>query len=631
MADDNFTDMSIDELTQVKVYSASKKNEEQLSSPAAIYVITRQDIKQMGVTNIADALRTVPGLHVAKLSSNKWMVASRGFGEQFSNKLLVLIDGRPIYSTLYSGVTWDQHDLLLDNIKQIEVIRGPGATIWGANAVNGVINIITRSSEETVGNYLNVIVGNNPQGVVEGRVGRQLSDHSHFRSSLKFKAVNDNEGINRPSYQDAWHSESFDFRYDNQKDYENSLSLTGNIYAGHEDQLYRTPTLSAPFSLTSEATEIFKGFYLNGKYQKGLRKNGDLNISGYVDYNHWDYVRAAFDTKTISTDIQHDIALDNRNTISWGGGQKIVRTEIDSTDWFNYTPPNRTRYYSNLFLQDQIALVPKTLFLTLGTKLESSSFISFTHQPSAKLAWKATGSSLVWGSVSRALRTPSIGTQDLSLQVSGAPGGYTALIGNNTFKPEELIAYEFGYKSTPMTGLQFDLASYYNTYNNLRTFEIGTPYGNIATPLNIANYGHAETHGVEVSTKYRFSPLFWVSADYAYSSLNLDLKNNAVDSTFLLNKGKWPQQTFSLRSSYQLAENLNWNNSFYYVDSLPAISIKHHSTVDTNLTYAITDTTEIAVSANNLFGSAYQEYSAPLFSYPSKIGQSYYVRITSSF
>jgi iron complex outermembrane recepter protein len=623
-------DLTLEDLTQLKVYSASKKTEDQLFSPSAIYVITANDLQQMGATNIVDALRTVPGIEVAKLSANKWMVASRGFGEQFSNKLLVLIDGRPIYSNLFSGVLWNQNDLVLDNIKQIEVIRGPGASIWGSNAVNGVINIITKNSSDTQGNYVNALAGDQHQ-IAEYRSGVRLSETDTTLLSFKFRNEENFAGINEPRYQDHWDSANASFRWDKESDYRNSYSLIGNINQGHEEQLYKLPILAAPFSLTTEATDAFKGFYVIGNVQKGLEDKGDLHITSYIDYTNWKYALGRVEISNYNIDAQHDIALNERNEFSWGIGTKIVSETIRNTPWYIYTPNHKDSYYLNTFFQDQIALIPKKLFLNIGTKLESNTFVSFANQPSAKLAWHIDQANMLWASVARALRIPSLGTRDLSLQVLATPGGYISQIGNNYFKPEELIAYEVGFKSTPTTGVYLDLTGYFNRYDQLRTFELGPAVGNIALPFNISNKGEADVYGLEAHAKWQATSRLWLSAGYSLARLSFSLAQNTNDQIFLQSARKWPEQMFHLRTSQKIFENVTFNTSLYYNDSLPSIAIKSQTKIDANISWEVLQGLELSVAGENLFMPEHQEYATPLFGFPNRIGPSYYARITATF
>lgn len=623
-------DLPLEALTKLKVYSPSKKREDQLSSPSAIYVITEEDLHQMGATNIADALRTVPGIEVAQLSANKFMVTSRGFGEQFSNKLLVLIDGRPIYTNLFSGVIWNQNDLVLDNIKQIEVIRGPGASIWGANAVNGVINIITKDSTETQGDYVNALAGDQHR-VAEYRHGLRFSPSDTARVSFKFRNEEDLTGITRTDYQDQWSDGQVSLRWDKEIDYRNSYTLIGNVNKGKEDQLYKFPILVAPFSRIGPVDDEFSSYYVIGKAQRDLGSSGNLNITGYLDSTVWDYAGGRVEMSNYNIDAQHDFTLNERNELSWGGGIKLASEDIRNTPWYIYTPSHKTSYYLNTFFQDEIAVIPRKLFLQLGTKLESNSFVPFAHQPAAKIAWHVDQANVLWGSVARALRIPSLGTRDLSLQVSGTAGGYVSLIGNNGFKPEELIAYEIGYKSTPTTGVYLDVTGYYNSYDKLRTFEAGASVGNIFLPNNISNAGQADVYGVEANVKWRVNPRLWLSTGYGFSKSSFELTGNAVDATFMQTSGKWPQQMFNLRGSQKILENVSFNASLYYTDPLPAVHIKPETKLDANIAWTLAPGLEVALAGENLFMPPHQEYVAPLFGYASRIGPSYYARLTAAF
>lgn len=626
---DSIDDMPLEALTSLKVYSASKKSEDQLFSASAIYVITADDIRQMGATSIPDALRAVPGIEVAQLSSNKYMVASRGFGEQFANKLLVLIDGRPIYTNLFSGVIWNQNDLVLDNIKQIEVIRGPGASIWGSNAVNGVINIITKDSDQTQGNYANVL-GGSQHRIAEYRSGMRFSEGDTARVAFKLRDEEDFKGTNRTDYRDGWGSGLGSFRWDKEIDYRNSYSLVGGVSDGREEQLYKFPLLAAPFSDTHQSVDHFGGFYLIGKGQRGLEDHGDLNVTTYIDRTYWDYAEGRVEIANYNIDAQHDISLNDRNTLSWGLGAKATTEDIRNTPWYIYTPDNKTSYYLNTFFQDEIALIPRKLFLDLGTKLESNTYVGFVNQPSAKLGWHIDQANMLWASVARALRIPSLGTRDLSLQVSGTPLGYVSFVGNRNFKPEELVAYEVGYKTTPTTGVYVDVTGYFNRYDQLRTFEPGPATGNIFMPFNISNAGEADVYGIEGNTKWQVNHSLWLSAGYSFAKSSFSAQSSN-DTTFLQTSGKWPEQMYNIRASQKITEGVTFNASLYYTDMLPAIRIKPETKVDMNIVWQLQPGLDVTLAGENLFMPAHQEYTAALFSYPSRIGPSCYVKMAAAF
>ncbi len=628
---DNIAELSLEELSELKVYSASKRSEDSDKSPSSVYVITQKDLKQMGVTHIADALRTVPGLQVAKLSSSKWMVSARGFGEQFSNKLLVLIDNRPVYSTLYSGVYWDQQDVALDNIKQIEVIRGPGATLWGANAVNGVINIITKNAEETQGNYLSSTYGTDYRGI-EARSGFKLNDQEHMRASLKLNNREDTKTLKNTSNNDEWNSGRVDFRYDNRINSYKSLNLNGELYRGIENIDYNLPSLADGFVKRINTDETYEGLTLDGKWQESLDESSDLLLSSYLNYDKRNFALTTFEILTFSINAQNDVQLSEGNSLIWGGGYTLVEDKIDNSIYLTYTPDERSSNVFNIFAEDTITLSSSNdVYLTLGSKLEHNGYTGFELQPSTKLSWQLDKSDLLWASVSRAVRTPSRGTHNLSLQAVGTPRGYISQIGNSNFESEEVIAYEAGYKTTLSNSLQLDTTVFYNQYENLRAFSPSQAFNNIAIPLNINNNGEATSSGFEISTNYNFSDNleFWLS--YSYINMGFSLNQPIADNTFLNSAERTPQQQFNVRSQYLVTPDLTLNNSFYYVDQAQALGVDDYLKWDANISYEFSQQINFVFAAENLLDPHHQEFSRPLYSNAAEVPRAVFAKIEILF
>lgn len=625
--------MPLEELTRQKIYSVSKKSENPTQSPSSVYVITNEDLRQMGIMHWAEALRTVPGLHVARLNANKWMVTSRGFSEQFSNKLLVLIDGRVVYSPLFSGVFWDQQDIPLEDIKQIEVIRGPGATIWGANAVNGIINVITKHSKETQGNFVSTLASTNGDRILSGYSGHQTAESGYYRAFAKLRDSGDYPAISARSYDDGWKFGRAGFRYDQALAGKDSLNVQGELFKGAENQYYNLPSLSAPFTVRDEHEETFKGGNISAKWQHSISPDTDLNLHAYLDYNDRDLRVANVHVGIADIEAQVDTHLNERHTLSIGGGYRFITDWIENTPYLIYTPDNRITHVVSAFVQDEIALVPHTLFLTLGSKVEYNSYSDIDFQPSAKLAWHIDKHNMLWAGVSRALRTPSRGTQDLSLQVVGTGAGYMARVGNPRFDPEELIAYEIGFKTTEISGLTADITAFYNQYDKLRTFQLGPSAGinNVGFPFNISNGGSAGNLGFEAAAKYYFTPRHWVSAAYTYFRPDLSLDSNVVDNVFLTDAGRSPKQQLAIRSSYKMLENVTLNNSLYSVGRLHSINIDSYLRYDANIVFNISDNADLTIAALNMFDSRHQEFSAPLYGDAAEVPRTLYAQVSLHF
>ena len=622
-------DFSLKDLSKIKVYSASRKEEDPERSPSAIYVVTQEDIKQMGAQTIPDALRAVPGLHVAKSASNKWIVASRGFSGQYVTNLLVLLDGRPLYSTAFSGVFWDQQDLVMADIKQIEVVRGPGAAVWGLNAVNGVINIITKSSEETLGKYFSVTTGDYLNAITEARYGAKIDDQSSYRAYVKYRNVDNFQNRNGLSNNDDWQSMSSGFRYDVDAAYNNRLELTGQIRTSEANQNLVLPSLNAPFITRSTRDEEVNGGYLMANWQRGISDRSDLRTKAYIDLSKIDLGYATFTSRVFEIEAQNDYALSERHNLIWGSGYRMVSDSADDSIYLDYTPKSRITNFANIFAQDSINLIEDELYATLGSKAEYNSYSGIELLPSAKLAWTFRKSQTLWGSVSKAVRSPSRGSHDLSLQARGTPAGYVSLIGDDDFQPEELIAYEVGYKNSMLRSLSFDLSAFINEYSELRTFKSGRPpFGNVAVPLDIANDGSARNIGYEINLKYEPTSRWWVAANYSYIKPNYQLEAGVVDPTFTNEERRTPSHMGTIRGAYALSDSLTANQSLYYLDTLESFNIKSQLNYDANIIYTVAPDIEIGLYGNNLLEDQHQEFSAPLYGEAAYVPRSFFIKMS---
>lgn len=559
----------LEELVNTKIYSASKKEEDSDKAPSALYVITEDEIKQMGVRHVADALRTVPGLHVAKISSNKWMVASRGFGEQFSNKLLVLVDGRPVYTTLFSGVVWDQEDVPVSDVKQIEVIRGSGATLWGSNAVNGVINIITKSSAETLNTTaiasMGFTSGGDKQALLELQHGQKLDDWGTARATLRVNRDPSYDSLrNTPSFDDSWQSGSANFRFDSTPNRDQSLSVTASLFKNTAEQTYTFPSLSAPYTRKDYSREKSHGGYVQGTATKTLSPTATAKIMGYVDYTDWDYAKSNARYVDIGFDGQYDFRLFNNWESVVGAGYKLTSDDIASGSYLVYSPTSNQANFLDAFVQTKIPVIPHNLDLTLGSKVETNSYIDLAFSPSAKLAWYPSHYGMAWASWSRAHRIPSRGTTALTTIVAASPAGYVGLIPSNDFKPEILTAYEAGIRINPVRGLHVDTSVFYNDYDQLRTFIPGVATPSIATARYLTNDGAAKNQGFEISATYQTSPAFKLEGGYTYHDLKFVIDPGASDTAFQNSAKKWPAQMWNSHIAYSFINDWTANASAYY-------------------------------------------------------------------
>lgn len=416
---------SLIELMNMKITSVSKTEERLSDAPAAVYVITHDDIRRSGVTSIPEALRLAPGVHVAREGAHSWAISIRGFNSDITNKLLVLIDGRSVYSPLFAGVFWDVQDTLLEDVERIEVISGPGGTLWGANAVNGVINIITRSAQDTLGGFAEFGGGNQEQGFAGLRYGGKLGEDAAVRGYLKTFSRDSFRRADGERAIDDWQMNQGGFRLDWQQSEADLFTVQGDIYSGKEDGMFRDDFIlgTVPGPDFKDQSDVAGGNLL-GRWERQLSETSDFQLQAYYDYSKreipgtYDEARDTFDI-----DFQHHFKLGRRNDILWGLGYRWTRDDIDNTTFATFTPDSRSDETFSAFLQDKIDLWDEKLFLTLGSKFEHNDYTGFEYQPNARLSWLPTERQTLWAAVSRAVRTPARLNTDLRLTapVPGLP------------------------------------------------------------------------------------------------------------------------------------------------------------------------------------------------------------------
>jgi iron complex outermembrane recepter protein len=623
-------------LLDTRIYSASKKIENVYESPSSLYVITQNDLLRMNVRHIADALRVVPGLQVAKISSNKWMVAARGFGEQFSNKLLVLVDGRPVYTTLFSGVLWNQQDIPIVDIEQIEIIRGSGATLWGANAVNGVINILTKRADDVSSTNISITSGfaehSDNTTVMEAQTSQTIQPAGNLRTTAKLRQDASYLSASKsPGYDDSWKAGSANFRYDTARNIDHSFNLSGSISANNSNDVHTYPTLSPPFSLTKNDDEKNVSSNIQGEWTEPLSENTNLRIYGYADYTDWQYT--GYNPKFLNSRMEGQLnykLFKTWDTIS-GMGYKLTADHIDNSQWLIYEPSSTIVHFFDAFFQTKVPIIEKQVELTLGVREETNSYDRFALSPNAKLAWMPSSYLMFWSSWGRAYRLPSRGTFDLTSRVAGTPNGYVTLFPSDDFKSEEVDTWETGLRANPFRGLSVDIVGFYSDSDNLRTFVPGPATGTqVAIARYIANSGSYENRGVEISTSYQTSPNFKIGFGYSYQDMDFALSDNAQDAVFLTSAGKSPQHTANINAYYSITDNLGWNIYAYYVDALPAINIPSRTAIDSNFSWNVTDHTELVAGIENITDNRHPEYSAQLFGINTEIPRLYYLTLRMS-
>lgn len=639
--------LSLEELGQIKVTTVSRAPREQFNSAAAIEVITQEDIRRSGATSLPEALRLAPGLHVARLDAHSWAIGSRGFNGAFANKLLVMIDGRSVYTPLFSGVWWDVQDTVMEDIDRIEVIRGPGATLWGANAVNGVINIITRSARDTQGGLISAGAGTEETGFASFRYGEALGENGAFRLYGKY---NNRDGTRLPNgslADDRWQIGRLGFRTDwDPSDY-NQFTLQGEAYRGEIDQTITRLTPAAPFAPAADSvSQEVKGGHILGRWTHTVSADSDWTLQTYFDRTERDVEILSEERDTFDLDFQHRLTAGSRHSIVWGLGYRLTADQFEGSFDAALTPSARTDHLPSAFIQDEIELIEDRLWFTAGAKYQHNEYTGNEFQPGARLLWKPRERHTLWASVTRAVRTPSRVENDIRLNrepvfpagglFPGSPAAVTSFLGNRGVESEELVAYELGYRTRPHERLTIDAAAFYNVYDNLVSVE---PIGFLAgpgAPSAAATFGNqlsGETYGGEIGAQAQVTDWARVKASYTLLQTRLHTDPLSGDTTSAQrDEGRNPQQQFSLRGAFDLTRKVEFDAALSYIDRLPGLGIGDCFLLDLRLAWRPTARVEMSIVGQGLLDNRQPQFlPAELATQPAEIERSVYGKIVWKF
>ena len=616
--EEDLLDLDIEALSHldVVVTSVSKSPRKVSRSPAAVFVITREEIRRSGATSIPEVLRMVPGLQVARYNANTWAITSRGFNGIFSAKLLVLIDGRSVYTPYYSGVFWNVQDTLLQDIDRIEVIRGPGATLWGANAVNGVINIITRNSRDTRGGLLAAGHGTEEQGFLNFRYGDRIGEKGHFRFYGKF--FNRDTAYVREGGHDDWRVSRVGFRTDWELGERDSLNVQGDCYDGVAGRQATLTLFSPPFSAIHNQDVVISGGNLLGRWQHQFSETSNLALQIYYDRTEREEPFVVEENRdTFDIDVSHQFALPGRQSLIWGAGYQNTSDRYTGSNTMTFLDDHQTKHLFSAFVQDEIALVEDRLFLILGSKFEYNGYTGYEVQPNGRILWSPSDSHTVWASVSRAVRTPSRVEEDVIITASPPPGMpfFLGIIGDKNFTSEDLLAFEVGYRAEPLNILSVDVAAFVNHYENLLTQEYRSPVPDprlpppyLLLPMVFDNKMDGETYGIEVATRWKPFRCWQLQATYSYLQIQLHADGDSLDVNAEAPEGRSPHHQASLRSSLDLPEDFTLDCGLRFMGRLPGLNIDSYLELDVRLAWKPVEDLELAVVGQNLLDHRHPEY-----------------------
>ena len=614
----DLTELTPEQLANLEVTSVSKKPEKRWTTAAAIYVITREDIRRAGATSLVDALRLAPGVQVARINSNQWAVGIRGFASRLSRSMLVLIDGRSVYTPLFAGTYWEVQDVLLEDVERIEVIRGPGGTLWGANAVTGVINIITRSSRDTHGTFATAGGGTLERGFAGLRHGGASGDRLSYR--VYGKAFERGPEFHSTTGNfDDWHMFQGGFRADWEKAASDTLSVQGHLYGGRAGQRASITNLSPPSVNVVEADSDLSGANLVARWQHFSAGGAQWSAGAYYDRTNRRDPTFRELRNTADLDVQRRAGY-GRHDLILGLGYRVSSGATGGVPTIAFLPPDRTDHLWTGFVTDAVTLAANLLVLDAGVKLEHNDYSGFEAQPTLRLLWTPSPRQSLWISGARAVRTPSRVEHDLlgdSLIDARTPT-FTRILGNKDFRSEKTLTGELGYRFQPHTRLTVDSVVFYNDHDGLLSVEPGRPFPEtsppppkLVIPLRLANGIEGSSHGAEIAADWSPFGGWRLGGSYSFLRLSLRPSLGSLDtSTAASTNGTAPRHTGLVQSHFDLGSKANFDVTARFVGALPALRISSYVGLDARLAWRPAARLELAIVGQNLANARHAEFAS---------------------
>ena len=636
---------------QISVSSFARKDQDLWHTPAAVFVITREDIARSSATSIPELLRIVPGLQVAQVDASTWAVTARGFNSEYANKLLVLVDGRTVYSELYAGEHWDQIDLPLEDLERIEVIRGSGAAVWGTNAVNGVVNIITRRSRSTMGLHSSGTVSRIGSGV-DLRYGGAVGSTVQYRAFANYLERNPFELSSGKHAFDGENTLRGGGRLDWQQSLSNSIIASGDLYGGHLKQQI-LPVTALPVGPNGHDTGSTAGGYILSRWEHKVEKS-DMASQIYYDDQSRHELGAYGRIRTFDIDFQDHLAAGARNDVVWGAEFRRTAIHLLETAIPLTTRNDFHNYLVDAFLQDDIAVIPQRLIFTLGSKIQTGTLAGFQAQPSARILWAPSSTQSMWAAVSRSAVAPSIEEKYVRLPLNiGVEQGLPIsglLQGNANVKPETVIAYEGGYRRRLGNPLTLDVAAFFNDTRRIAATIAGAsvyepaPSPHIQTALSYTNGFAAKAAGIETSLSWR--PLTSVIVQASYTWMQVHEKQTEPGILTQFDTWNSPRNAMALSASWHFANRWNATSFVSYTGSLDPSSytgglgasasatnlVPAYTRVDLHLTRQLGRSFQFDGGGTNLQTPRHLEFgSGTGFVNPAYVPRSFFIKGTWTF
>lgn len=615
--DEDLFELPIEELVAMQVTSVAGVERDWFTTPSAITVLTGEQLARSGFTHLAEALRLVPGMHVGRVDARQWAVTARGFSGLFSNNLQVVIDGRVVYNSLFGGVYWDVQDIPFENIDRIEVIRGPGATLWGANAVNGVVNVITKSSADTIGSYVGGGGGNEYRGFAEARHGGRLGEATTYRIWGRYfehdATQREVDGTHRP---DDWDLGTGGFQIDHATDSGVELMFQGQAHSTNRLG-QAVPTVAG----VVEGNSASDGGHALARIFQQLGARNSWTLQAYYDVEDRDGVNGFDDRRdTIDVSFRHQAALFPAtwaaNELLWGAGYRHRRQNTRSSNSLILDPNDRNLNLVTGFIQDTVTLVDKHLFVMLGSKFENNDVTGFEIQPGGRLWWTPDERTMVWAAVSRPVRTPTLVEEDLIL----VTGPTTTLSGERSLNAETLVAYELGGRSRLTDEWIVDVAAFFNQHDDLIR-RAPTTGGN----ESFQNIGSARAYGVEVTSIWHPFDRWRLEGSYTFYRLD------AGSALTKITKGVSPRHQFQIRSELDITEDIGLDAAVFYVSRIRRFDIDSYVRLDVGVHWSPCDWLELSVFGQNLLGPHAEYFEVARVDAQAEIERSFFGRAKINF
>ena len=640
--------MGLEDLMNVEVTSVAKQPQKASETPAAVTVIGPDDISRSGLQSIPELLRLAPGMDVAQLNANTWAVGTRGFNDPFSNKLQVLTDGRSSYTPAFSGVFWDMQQPILQDVDRIEVIRGPGATLYGSNAVDGVVNITTKSARDTQGVLVTGLMGTYGQNAAV-RYGGQADDRTYYRVYGRYQKADDFASAPGDDARDGWQGTSAGFRLDRYATADDTFTLQADAEQNRDGQRVATAQLTPPYAAVNNSSFDATGANVLGRWTHRTSDTSELVAQAYYDFIDHPIELSRYRTDTGDLYIHDRFAVGDRQELIVGGEYRFMATTFRPGPVVSFVPPTRDDYLASTFVQDDVTVVRDRVHLVVGTKLEETSVGGFDVQPSGRVVWTADDRNTVWAGVSRAVRTPSEWEKVARLTPAVTPPSadvpaptQVVIDGSTGFRSETLAAYEFGYRVKPAATVSVDLSGAYNHYGNLRSYDLGgpqiltAPVPHLVVPSPLDNDLAADTYAVEVAANWQVTPAWRLAGSYSLLVPWVfdTVPANAIDVEILRQlNGSSPVNQAQLHSYWDVTKTVQVNASVYFVDKLTGQGVPSYVRTDLNLVWRPRPGLDLTVGVQNLVDSHHPEFN-PTASTPtlgSEVPRTVYGQVTYRF